>query len=127
MLLGLIGNDASGFADGADFQSLEFSVLANGAKIDDWTFTDLTSAESFFQNQVIDLGWNSGPAVDLTFGYNLTADGSGGFGFDFAVGDPPGVTAVPEPSTWAMMRLGFAGLGFAGYRRARAGLTTLAA
>jgi unsaturated chondroitin disaccharide hydrolase len=26
---------------------------------------------------------------------------------------------VPEPSTWAMMLLGFAGLGYAGYRRAR--------
>ncbi|MGA9847728.1 MAG: PEP-CTERM sorting domain-containing protein [Roseiarcus sp.] len=26
---------------------------------------------------------------------------------------------VPEPSTWALMVLGFAGLGFAGYRRAR--------
>ena len=25
--------------------------------------------------------------------------------------------AVPEPSTWAMMLVGFAGLGFAGYRR----------
>ena len=30
------------------------------------------------------------------------------------------VTAVPEASTWAMMLLGFAGLGFAGYRRTRA-------
>jgi PEP-CTERM motif len=31
-----------------------------------------------------------------------------------------GVTAtVPEPSTWAMMLLGFAGLGFAGYRKSR--------
>ena len=28
-------------------------------------------------------------------------------------------SVVPEPSTWAMMLLGFAGLGFAGYRRAR--------
>jgi hypothetical protein len=27
------------------------------------------------------------------------------------------VTAVPEPSTWAMMLLGFAGIGFATYRR----------
>ena len=27
-------------------------------------------------------------------------------------------TIVPEPSTWAMMLLGFAGLGFLGYRRA---------
>jgi hypothetical protein len=29
------------------------------------------------------------------------------------------VVPVPEPSTWAMMALGFAGLSFAGYRRAR--------
>ena len=27
--------------------------------------------------------------------------------------------STPEPSTWAMMVLGFAGLGFAGYRKAR--------
>jgi unsaturated chondroitin disaccharide hydrolase len=33
---------------------------------------------------------------------------------------------VPEPSTWAMMLVGFAGLGFAGYRRAREGRATLA-
>jgi hypothetical protein len=26
---------------------------------------------------------------------------------------------VPEPSTWAMMLLGFAGLGYTGYRRAK--------
>jgi unsaturated chondroitin disaccharide hydrolase len=32
-------------------------------------------------------------------------------------------TTVPEPSTWAMMLLGFASLGFAGYRRARVGRT----
>ena len=28
-------------------------------------------------------------------------------------------TGVPEPSSWAMMLIGFAGLGFAGYRRAK--------
>jgi hypothetical protein len=33
---------------------------------------------------------------------------------DFAVGG-----TVPEPSTWAMLLLGFAGLGFVGYRKAR--------
>jgi hypothetical protein len=26
---------------------------------------------------------------------------------------------APEPSTWAMMLIGFVGLGFAGYRRTR--------
>jgi hypothetical protein len=30
---------------------------------------------------------------------------------------------VPEPATWAMMLLGFAGLGLAGYRRARTDAT----
>ena len=30
------------------------------------------------------------------------------------------MTTVPEPSTWAMMLLGFAGLGFAGWRRTAA-------
>jgi hypothetical protein len=30
--------------------------------------------------------------------------------------------SVPEPSTWAMMLLGFAGLGYAGYRRTRESL-----
>ena len=32
--------------------------------------------------------------------------------FEFALG-----SAVPEPSTWAMMALGFAGLGYAAFRR----------
>jgi hypothetical protein len=37
------------------------------------------------------------------------------------VGGSCGVSAVPEPSTWAMLLLGFGGLGLAGYRRARWG------
>ena len=37
------------------------------------------------------------------------------------------ITAVPEPSTWAMMLLGFAGIGFMAYRRkSKAALTTTA-
>jgi hypothetical protein len=35
-------------------------------------------------------------------------------GTDFAA-----TAAVPEPSTWAMMILGFAGVGFMAYRRSR--------
>jgi PEP-CTERM motif-containing protein len=35
--------------------------------------------------------------------------------------------AVPEPSTWAMLLLGFASLGFAGYRRAKSDRAMLAA
>jgi hypothetical protein len=43
--------------------------------------------------------------------------GPGGF-VDFAF-KPDVVTGVPEPSTWAMMFLGFGGIGFAGYRTSR--------
>jgi hypothetical protein len=46
------------------------------------------------------------PAYLSTLIINVTTGGSG----------PP----VPEPSTWAMMVLGFAGLGYAAYRRAGA-------
>jgi hypothetical protein len=33
--------------------------------------------------------------------------------------------SIPEASTWAMMLLGFAGLGFAGWRKAKNGQTAL--
>ena len=35
--------------------------------------------------------------------------------------DTARLVATPEPSTWAMLLIGFAGLGFAGYRKARSG------
>jgi hypothetical protein len=34
---------------------------------------------------------------------------------------------IPEPATWAMLLIGFAGLGFVGYGKARVGRTALAA
>jgi hypothetical protein len=63
--------------------------------------------------------------------FKLSADPSGGnlvvsyaatpiaAAFDFAAATP--VAGIPEPSTWAMTALGFAGLGLAGYRRSRKG------
>jgi hypothetical protein len=42
--------------------------------------------------------WGSGPDAD-----SLTVD----------------IGSVPEPSTWAMMLLGFAGLAYAGYRKTK--------
>ena len=57
-------------------------------------------SENLLDDRVINLG-DLGPNIDLTF------TGSG----VFVVGG-----VVPEPSTWAMMLLGFAGLGFTGYR-----------
>ncbi len=40
-----------------------------------------------------------------------------GYTFVFGEGIGNGTAAAPEPSTWAMMLLGFAGLGFVGYRQ----------
>ena len=75
-------------------------------------FADVTVNGTFLwsvggPDTVIDLGSNFGPNIDLTIN---------GFGA-FVVGGV--VEAVPEPSTWALMMLGFAGLGFAGYRSGR--------
>jgi hypothetical protein len=82
----------------------DFDIIVNGAEI----FTGSSV------NDVIDLGSNFGPNIDLTInGFATVAFGGV-------------VEAVPEPSTWALMLLGFAGLGFVGYRRARAGHATLA-
>ena len=116
LMLGLIDDQHAGFSGGLGFQSLEFTILDNGVEIFDLTFKSLAAAESFFDDSVINLGSNLGPDIDLTFSYNLVADGSGGFGFDLAIGG-----AVPEPSTWAMMLVGFVGLGFAAHRRSAKG------
>jgi hypothetical protein len=113
--LGLIDDQSTGFPDdGLGFQSMEFFVDADGKRIFDTTFMSLPIAESYFRDVVLDLGAYSFPT--LTFGYELIANGSGGFGFDLALGG-----AIPEPSTGAMIAVGFAWLGFAGCRASRRG------
>jgi hypothetical protein len=68
-------------------------IIANGLDI---------LSEDVDANSVINLG-SLGPNIDLTIA------GEGVFAFG---------GAVPEPSTWAMMALGFVGLAFA-YRLTR--------
>jgi hypothetical protein len=64
------------------------------------------------------------PVVAAVDPIGLPGDGATTVPFDpigTPGGDPPGVaTAVPEPSTWAMLLLGFAGLGYAAMRRGKA-------
>jgi len=50
----------------------------------------------------------------------LSVGGCGGGGSFVWLQPSTPSAAVPEPSTWAMMLAGFIGLGFAGYRRAKA-------
>jgi PEP-CTERM motif len=58
--------------------------------------------------------------------YYLSADGDpgnsgAGTGYYDALGSATFAPPVPEPSAWAMMILGFCGLGFMAYRRSQNG------
>ena len=101
------------------------------------TFSSLNglgAAELFFASHPLLLGVGS-LSIELEYLLNYTTGTPyyPGYGFDFtydfassAVAAAPIATAfafpvsqsstVPEPSTWAMMLVGFAGLAFAGYR-----------
>ena len=52
-----------------------------------------------------------------------TAGSTAGYGGNLATA---AIGAVPEPSTWAMMILGFAGVGFMAYRRKKQGAFRIA-
>jgi hypothetical protein len=60
-----------------------------------------------------------GRAIALTGAVTMDTNDVGTGGCDSPPGGSPS-TPVPEPSTWAMMLLGFAGLGYVGYLRAAA-------
>ena len=80
------------------------------------------------------LGFDGDQSVALTNAYvtftGLSFDkivlASSGNSFEFDNISYGNVGPVPEPSTWAMMLLGFAGIGFA-YRRRRSRLAAAAA
>jgi hypothetical protein len=59
-----------------------------------------------------------GKLSDGVFFETLTLGQGAGYGANYYV-DNVSVSSVPEPSTWAMMLLGFSALGFGGYRRTR--------
>jgi hypothetical protein len=63
------------------------------------------------------------PAAASVYDFALNFQGDGNTAADFVIdnvsiqGNGSITTAIPEPSTWAMLILGFVGLGFAGYRQ----------
>jgi hypothetical protein len=103
----LIGS-ASNVADallGPDDTIFGTAILGpGGSSTFDFNFRGDLILGDVSDNSIINLGSSLGPNIDLT----LEDEGV------FVLG---GIAAAPEPSTWAMMLLGFAGLGYAGYRR----------
>lgn len=67
------------------------------------------------------IGWQTGGSISAPAAFTDATDGIGGWTapgpnhFQFAING----AAIPETSTWAMMLVGFAGFGYAAYRRER--------
>ena len=116
---------------GIGFDSLGLEVVINGTTIDiQKSFPSLGDAETFLgADPSLGTFTNGIPvSIEIEFLFDYTSGASGGFAFtyDLAKGRlAPALAfaspAVPEPSTWAMMLIGFAGLAFAGYRQSRKG------
>jgi hypothetical protein len=82
------------------------------------SFAGLGSQDAFTSDgTVFQLTDNVNPGFD----YALNSEESEGQILGKVVVGAPIVAGVPEPSTWAMMILGFAGVGFMAYRKKRNG------
>jgi len=108
-------------AVGAQIQFQEFGVFTaqvlGGDGVDLGTFTEGGLSTSNGDGSAIFIGLSSNIGDITQIQFSLTNNGA------FAIGTVELQTlgsGVPEPSTWAMMLVGFAGLGFAGFRKTRA-------
>jgi hypothetical protein len=89
----LLSSDALG----SGFDSALFQILVNSAVIDSQSFTDLSSAEAFFSNNLIGVPLlNGANSVQLQF--SETMSGTEGFSFDYALASLGGqISNVPGP------------------------------
>jgi hypothetical protein len=114
-ITGMIGSSAiTGLStfDGAD--DLLFPNSAGTSLLDHKGFSFTVGAQS------INILSQFSPGQTTTGNaYEEIASNPGGFGVGSFTLTP--VAAVPEPSTWAMMILGFAGVAFMAYRRKQSG------
>jgi len=103
----------------ATLQNQPFDILfANRADITKLVFSGTGALTDIGASITI-----SSPADTLTYstsGLTFAVDNPGGHQIDggtFTVSSPIIAGAVPEPSTWAMLLLGFIGIGSMAYRR----------
>jgi hypothetical protein len=98
---GNVGTGVAGGIESADAENLNLILAAFAGQ-------DLT---------------HSGPYSAGTFGHyaaTTNALAAGSYSLTFTMTEATDLqTAVPESSTWAMLLIGFAGLGYMGFRRSR--------
>jgi len=139
------GNGAADFAIGGYDDKISSSLASYGAYIVTRTVQDLTSHTTFSDfylyvttpgtlgtNDVLHSSANDASLgglpqettmltnADTTAYFYVTNDPLTFAGFRFQIDNPSNLTfaaTVPEPSTWAMMIMGFAGIGFMAYRK----------
>ena len=98
----------------------DFALNLDPDGTDFWTgdFNSATLWEVNIATGTIDHQFNTGTGGSTLYGVSVFGEITSGGG---------GGPTVPEPSTWAMMLVGFAGLGFMGYRKAKSGKNALSA
>jgi hypothetical protein len=109
------------------FDSMNFRIEMEGSLVENQTFTDLSEALSYFDDNTLNLGdWTTGLSgnLDMKFMMDLTTNDDGaGFAFDLVLGNSTegsgSTQPVPEPTTIALLGIGLAGLAGAEVRRRR--------
>jgi hypothetical protein len=119
------------FSAGIGFDSLELVVATGTTSPNTYSFSTLASAESFFGDHSLSLGsfaaGNQSVSLEYLVRYDpgTKATSGAGFGFSYDLVDqsldptdpPPNTGAVPEASTWAMLLVGLASIGWIGSQR----------
>src|SRR5258708_2842345 len=98
-----------GLNNGAFTSTSTISVYANNAAFE---------VEMIVKALTQDTSVSATAFLDPLFSIDPSTPNAGQYSFLFSAGIGNGpIGGVPEPSTWAMMLLGFAGIGFMAYRR----------
>jgi hypothetical protein len=122
----LFGEGTGVGAPGFSYTQTAFGTTIVTATIFTWALFNLPAANYWIgfssQDSLAIPGYAGGPGElltdDLPYPYTFVPRGDSA-GFTIFGGPAGPIPPVPETSTWAMMLLGFAGLGYAGYRKAR--------
>jgi hypothetical protein len=101
---------------GTGFDTALFEISVNGSVVDTQLFRDLTSAEAFFSNDLINVPLPDGPNVIQVL-FNETMSNSQGFAFNYGLSSFNNGSPTPLPPAFSLFATGLGALGLLGRRR----------